>query len=145
MKSCSERCSASLSRVHPAAFRQSDRALTRRRLILVLGLGALSPVFPAFTQQERRTRRIGFFSAANLQVNVSRLAAFREGMAELRWVEGRDYDIDARYADGVSETTAGIAAALVASKPDLLLASADGSIGPLAQRTKTIPRTRPRA
>ena len=110
----------------------------RQALGLTLaGIAALS--FPALAQPERRVWRIAYLATANIQAAASSLTAFREGMAELRWVEGRDYVIDARYADGVSEAIASIAAELVASRPDLLLVPAEGAIGPLAQRTKTIP------
>jgi putative ABC transport system substrate-binding protein len=74
-----------------------------------------------------------------VQNNAPWLAAFREGMAELRWVEGRDYVIDARYANGVSEVRASLGAELVATQPDLLLTSGEQGVGEFAQRTKTIP------
>ena len=112
----------------------------RRRQILsltVAGLAALS--LPALAQSERRVRRIRYLSAGGLQNNAAWLAAFRQGMAELRWVEGRDYVIDARYANGVARALPGLAAELVATQPDLLLATADDSVRQLAQRTKTIP------
>jgi len=94
---------------------------------------------PALAQSERRVRRIRYLSAGGLQNNAAWLAAFRQGMAELRWVEGRDYVIDARYANGVARALPGLAAELVATQPDLLLATADDSVRQLAQRTKTIP------
>ena len=112
---------------------------TRRQVLghVVAGLAALS--LPALAQQERRVRRLGYLSAGSAESNAPWVAAFRQGMAELRWVEGRDYVLDERYASGVSQALAGLAAELVATQPDLLLAAADGSIGPLVQRTKTIP------
>jgi putative ABC transport system substrate-binding protein len=60
-------------------------------------------------------------------------------MAALRWVEGRDYVIDARYANGVSQALEGLATELVATQPDLLLTVGDTTVRPLAQKTKTIP------
>ena len=74
-----------------------------------------------------------------MESNAAWLAAFRRGMTDLRWVEGSDYVIDARYANGVSNAIAGLAVELIAAQPDLLLAAGDGSIGPLVQGTKTIP------
>ena len=113
---------------------------TRRRLLVVLGPGTLLAAFPSLARpQERRVRRIGYFSAGSAQVSAGWLTAFREGMAELRWVEGRDYVIDARYANGVSQAVASLADELVASRPDLLLTPADAAVRVLAQRTKTIP------
>jgi len=113
--------------------------MVRRRLLLAFGAGSLWVVLPAFGQQEKRVRRIGYFSGGSLQSNAAWLAAFRLGMAALRWVEGRDYVIEARYANGVAEAGPGLAAELVASQPDLLLAPGDERVRLLAQRTKTIP------
>ena len=112
----------------------------QRRQILRLtaaGLAALS--LPALAQPQRRVRRIGYFIPASVQSSAAWLAAFRQGMAELRWVEGRDYVIDARYANGVAQVLPGLAAELVATKPDLLLTTGDLVVRLLAQRTKTIP------
>jgi putative ABC transport system substrate-binding protein len=112
---------------------------TRRELLIALGACSLSVVLPALAQQERRVRRIGFFGSASLQTNAAWLAAFRAGMLELRWVEGRDYVIDAHYADGVAQVMPGVATKLVASQPDLLLTGGDEALRLLAQRTKSIP------
>jgi len=60
-------------------------------------------------------------------------------MLELRWVEGRDYSIDARYANGVTHALPGLAAELVATRPDLLLVAADENVRLLEKSTKTIP------
>ena len=112
---------------------------TRRKLLLlVLGAGALA-AHPALAQQEKRVRRIGYLSGSSAQDNAGWLGAFRQGMAELRWVEGRDYIIDARYANGISQAQANLAAELVGSKPDLLLPTSDIGTHLFAQRIKTIP------
>ena len=113
--------------------------IARRKLLLAFGAGSLSVFVPALAQQEKRVRRIGYLTRATAQSNVPWLAAFREGMSELRWVEGRDYAIDARYANGIGQAMAGLAAELVAAQPDLLLTTGEGAIIPLAQKTKTIP------
>ena len=109
----------------------------RQFLIASIGLVTLSPF--AHAQTERRLRQIGYLSQANAQVNAARLAAFRAGMMELRWVEGRDYSIDARYASGVTHALPGLAADLVATRPDLLLVPSDEDVRLLTQSTKTIP------
>src|SRR6186997_330426 len=93
----------------------------RRRQFLIATIGLATLSVSAHAQTERRVRQIGYLSQASVQVNAARLAAFRAGMADLRWVEGRDYAIDARYANGVLNALPGLAAALVATQPDLLL------------------------
>ncbi len=84
-------------------------------------------------------RRIGFLTTGIATAAATLLAAFRTGMTDLRWLEGRDYSIDARYANGVAQASAGLAAELVATNPDLLLTTGELAIRTLAERTKTIP------
>ena len=110
----------------------------RRLLIATMGL-VVTPFLPVHAQTERRVRQIGYLSQTNVQVNAARLAAFRAGMLELGWVEGRDYNIEARYANGVTHALPGLAADLVAARPDLLLVPSDEDVRLLAQSTKTIP------
>ena len=110
----------------------------RRRQFLIATIGLVTSL-SAHAQTERRVRQIGYLSQASAQVNAASLAAFRAGMMELRWVEGRDYSIDARYANGLTQALPGLAADLVATRPDLLLVPSDEDVRLLAQSTKTIP------
>ena len=111
----------------------------RRRQLLIAAIGLATSALAARAQNERRVRHIGYLSQASAQVNATRLAAFRAGMMELGWVEGRDYSIDARYANGVAQALPGLAADLVATRPDLLLVPSDEDVRLLAQSTRTIP------
>jgi putative tryptophan/tyrosine transport system substrate-binding protein len=111
----------------------------RRKLLFVLGAGALASGLQARAQPPAKVRRIGYLSLSNAETAAAWLAGFRAGMLELRWVEGRDYVIDPRYADGVAQVAPGLAAELVETRPDLLLANGDAGVRLLAQRTKTIP------
>jgi putative ABC transport system substrate-binding protein len=114
-----------------------SQVLRRHFLITAAGLAVLS--LPALAQTEKRVRRIGYFTTGSLQSNAAWLAAFREGMLALKWVEDRDYVIDARFANDVVQAGSGLVAELVATRPDLLLTSGEGAAIPLAQKTKTIP------
>ena len=107
--------------------------------MLIAAIGLVTPSLSALAQTERRVRKIGYLSQASARVNAARLAAFRAGMLELRWVEGRDYSIDARYANGVTHALPSLAAELVATRPDLLLVAADENVRLLEKSTKTIP------
>jgi len=115
------------------------KQIRRRQFLLAVGAGSLSLSLPALAQQEKRVRRIGYLGPATLQSSVGSLAAFRQGMAELGWVEGRDYVIDARYANGVAQAGPALVAELLALQPDLLLTNADENVRLLALKTKTIP------
>jgi putative ABC transport system substrate-binding protein len=111
----------------------------RRRQFLIATAGLAVSSLPAFAQQEKHVRRIGYLSGSYAQNNAVWLAAFREGMAALRWIEGRDYVLEDRYANGIAEVRARLGAELVATQPDLLLASGEQAVSELTQRTKTIP------
>ena len=113
--------------------------ITRRSILLAFGAGTLVASLSALAQQEKRVRRIGYFSGSNAEGTATWLAAFREGMAELRWVEKRDYLIDARYADGVVQAGKDVAASLVATQPEVLLTPTDEAVRLLAQTGKVIP------
>src|SRR4051812_45902987 len=76
--------------------------MNRRRLLIALGAGALASSNPAFSQPAGQPRRIGFISllsrASYLQ--TGRYAAFLQGMNEQGFVEGRDFIVESRFADG---------------------------------------------
>ena len=112
----------------------------RRKLLIALGSGALVIPCAARAQQPpAKPRRIGYLTLGSAESNAHYLVAFRAGMAALKWVEGRDYVIEARYANGVAQAVTALAAELVAQQPDLLLTAGDGSLRALLQQTKTIP------
>ena len=114
--------------------------MQRRRLLCLAASGLAALSLPVLAQTGPQVRRIGFLVLASARTSPAAwLAAFRQGMLELHWVEGRDYVIDARFANGVAQALPGLAAELVATRPDLLLAPGDEAARLLAQRTKTIP------
>jgi putative ABC transport system substrate-binding protein len=117
------------------------RKVRRRQFLLGAGAGCLSLSLPALSQQEKRVPRVGWLllAGAGNPASKSFLGAFRKGMGELKWVEGRDYTMDVRYANGNAQAVPGLLDELVASRPDLLIAPADDSVRMLKQRTKTIP------
>ena len=80
--------------------------------LIALGIAPLA----ALPQQEKRARRVGVFFLTSAEASSNWLAAFRGGLAELGWVEGRDYAIEARYANGVAQSGPALAAELVATR-----------------------------
>lgn len=114
--------------------------MNRRDTVLALvALGALP--LATLAQQPAQVRRIGWLSLGSAANPASRLflAGFRKGMGELKWVEGRDYAIDIRYANDNPQVVPGLADELVASRPDLLITPGDAGARMLKERTKTIP------
>src|SRR5215831_20087009 len=75
--------------------------IARRKFLAMLGGAAAWPL-AAGAQQGDRVRRIGMLLgiAENDLEAQSRVAAFRKGLRDLGWVEGRNVNIDYRFAAG---------------------------------------------
>src|SRR4029453_11820181 len=79
--------------------RRGDRARLGE-LNTLLGGGTVAGSVAAHAEQTERVRRIGVltFSAESDQEGQSSVAAFREGLRKLGWMEGRNSEIDIRWA-----------------------------------------------
>lgn len=76
---------------------------------------------------------------ADDSVNQRRLAAFREGLRELGWEEGKNLKIEIRWATGDAGRARDYARELVALAPDVILATNTPTARALKQATETIP------
>jgi putative tryptophan/tyrosine transport system substrate-binding protein len=92
-------------------------------------------------QQAERVRHVGllFPFLANGSQSKDRLAAFKYGLQQLGWIEGRNLAIDARWYAGNIDDNRKNAAELVALGPEVIVASGSATVGPLLQATRTIP------
>ncbi len=86
-------------------------------------------------------RRIGVLlpAAADDAEFQTRLAAFHQGLGQLGWIIGRNVRIDTRWATANAADIRRHAAELVALTPDVILAHASTTVGPLLQATRTVP------
>ena len=84
---------------------------------------------------------IGFLSFRSANESASAEAAFREGLSEIGYSEGRNVHIAFRWAEGQTERLPGLAADLVDNLHVAVIASTGGSPSALAAKaaTKTIP------
>lgn len=89
----------------------------------------------AHAQQARKMARIGYLS--NLSGPHPGLAAFREGLHELGWIEGKNIEIEYRYAGGSAEKLAEQANDLVGLKVDAIVAGAGNAPIIAAKRLTT--------
>src|SRR3954469_15799291 len=115
-----------------------------RRRDFIGGLGGAAATWPlaARAQQDERARRIGVLvaSPANDAEWQARVAAFKEGLAQLGWTEGRNVRIDTRWATTNADDLRKHAAELAASTPDVLVgASGTTTVAALLQATRTVP------
>jgi len=67
------------------------------------------------------------------------IAAFRDGLQKLGWMEGRNIRIDARWPAFDAESRQRFAKELIALQPDLILSHTTPTTAALLQQTRTIP------
>ncbi len=115
--------------------------MQRREFIMLLGGAAAAWPFAVHAQQTERMRRIGILlpAAADDAEYQARLAAFLQGLALLGWSIGRNVRIDTRWATTDAAEIRRHAAELAALAPDVILAPAATTVGPLLQATRTVP------
>jgi putative tryptophan/tyrosine transport system substrate-binding protein len=110
----------------------------KRRGTIVALMALVSVPFAAGAQQTTRIPRIGFL-AGNLAAGQHLAAAFRQGLQELGYVDGRNIVIEYRDAKGDSDRLPALAAELVALKVDVILAAGTQHVQAAKQATSTIP------
>jgi len=102
-------------------------------IIALMGAGVIAEAQPA------RVPRIGFLMTASSSASFARLEAFRQGLRELGYVEGKSIVIDWRSADGNAERSREHAAELVRLKPDVIITAGANSTRAAKAATTTIP------
>jgi putative ABC transport system substrate-binding protein len=104
-------------------------------MVLIIFAAALT----AEAQQPTKVFRIGFLNAGSLASSAARQAAFRQGLRELDYVEGKSIVIDHRYAEGKFDRLPALAAELVRLKVDVIVTGGGISTRSAKDATVTIP------
>src|SRR5262245_15887059 len=116
--------------------------LKRREFITLIG-GAASWPLAAKAQPAEQIRRIGALMnlAADEPEGQSRVTAFVQALGQLGWIEGRNMQIDYRWAHAGRDVDLfhKYAPELVALAPDVILASGFPSMAALQPITRSVP------
>jgi putative tryptophan/tyrosine transport system substrate-binding protein len=115
--------------------------LRRRDFIILLGGAAAASPLAARPRPAERMRRIGVLMGypegdPQAQANIT---ALLQGLQNLGWIEGRDVQIDYRWAGGDPDKARIFARELIALMPDLMVSSTNQVTQILQQETRTIP------
>jgi putative ABC transport system substrate-binding protein len=116
--------------------------MRRRDFINLLGGAVAAWPLAARAQQPARLRRVGFLMNLDPSNTEAQdwLAVFRQSLAQLGWVEGRNIQLDVRWASGGDRVEIRRHATdLVAQAPDIIVAGGTADMGPLLETTRTIP------
>ena len=112
-----------------------------KKNITVLNLCAMlfALSLPVEAQQPTKIPRIGFLFNVAPSPGSARREAFRLGLRELGYVEGKTIVIEWRYAEGKLDRLRELAAELVRLKVDIIVTAAPGSTRAAKEATATIP------
>ena len=100
----------------------------RRKLIIALGARGLVWPMASFAQQPPvRVHRIAVLGVASAATYARQIDALRAGLRELGYIEGKNLEIEFRWADGKVDQLARLAAELISTKPDVLVTSGPGN------------------
>jgi putative tryptophan/tyrosine transport system substrate-binding protein len=93
----------------------------------------------AQAQQAKKVPRIGYLTVASLSSNVARVEAFRQGLRELGYVEGKNIVIEWRSGEGKVERQGELAAEVVRLKVDVIVTSGTTMTRAAKEATAAIP------
>ena len=109
----------------------------RRELLIALGASALVAPLGSFAQQQDKVWRLGVLETTS--TNSVFLPAFRKGLRDLGYVEGKNLIIEYRSADGRLERLAELATELVRAKVDVIVPRATNASLAAKNATGVIP------
>jgi len=111
--------------------------MTRRGLLAALGAAAVAK--SSIAQAQTRVPHLAYFGLGAEGSETSTTSGLRAGLAELGYHEGHDIIIEYGYADGSEEKLKKLAAAVIAERPDLILAPGSIVTKVIKELTTTIP------
>jgi len=110
---------------------------TRVFAAFLLAVAAAGP--PVDAQQAPKITRIGYLSGATSAVSSHFVDAFRQGLRELGYAEGKTVVLEVRYSEGRVERLPELARELVGLKVDVIVTGNDAATAAVRRETQTIP------
>jgi putative tryptophan/tyrosine transport system substrate-binding protein len=119
---------------------KSERTSMAKKIIfLALCSLLLAPCSAVDAQQPTKIPRIGFLAGTKPAPVAARVAAFRQGLRELGYVEGKNIIVEYRYAEGKADRERELAAELARLKVDVIVSAGPTVTRALKEATSTIP------
>ncbi len=112
---------------------------TRRNVLLAGGISALIAHRVSHGQTAANTRRVGWVSLGSITSPAEAYVAFREGMRDLGWLEGKNVAYRPAYADGDVRHLDVLANRLIAQNVDVIVVGNATTTRALQRATATIP------
>ena len=111
----------------------------RRKFLGALGAAVTWPFGALARFSGKKQTLIAWLSGSVSKVAGIGADAFLDGMRELGYVDGRDFDMVSRYAEGFADRLPALAEEIVGLKPDVIMAAAVNAAVPAHTATSVIP------
>ena len=133
-------CSAQVQakKAQPCVRREGEMNKRKLGSFAICGL-LFALCHPVEAQQPTKVPRIGFLSSVSPSTISARVEAFRQGLRELGYVEGKNIVVEYRYAEGKLDRLSELAGELVRLKVDVIVSAAPTLTRAAKQATTTIP------
>ena len=125
------------SKICPDLLRRIQNRKVRWVFVVAVTFALYGPVAQA--QQSGKLPRIGFLLDTPAETAGARIEAFRQGLRELGYIEGKNIIIELRSAEGKTERRAEISAELVRLQVDVIVSAGPTITRVLRETTSTIP------
>ena len=118
-----------------------QKTVSNRAKAIGFALCALLSVLwrPVEAQQPKKVPRIGYLAGASASADTVRYEAFRQGLRELGYVEGKNIVIENRNTEGKFDRISELAAELVRLQVDVIVTTGSNTTGAAKKATTTIP------
>jgi putative ABC transport system substrate-binding protein len=121
------------------AAKTPEEVMTKTFFALALCAMLFAICSSAEAQQPTKVPRIGFLNANSPSIIAARLEAFRHGLRELGYVEGKNIVVEYRWAEGKIERLPDLATELVRLKLDVIVTASSTVTRAAKEATSTIP------
>lgn len=111
------------------------RNIRRRQFLIATGAFVASPL----AEPQEQLWRIACLFGGSPRTHSRALDAFRIGLADHGWIEGRNVTLELRWADGRMDRVPSLAAEVVRSNPHVIVAAANPVIAEVRKATQSIP------
>jgi putative tryptophan/tyrosine transport system substrate-binding protein len=113
--------------------------ITRRNVLLAGGIGLLVAHRVSHGQTAASSRRVGWVSMGSKASPADVYAAFKQGMHDLGWLDGKNVEYQTAYADSDVNRLDALANELIRQKVDVIVVGNATTTRALQRATKTIP------
>jgi len=113
--------------------------ITRRSILLAGGIALLVARRLSYGQPAATIRRVGLLSLSSEVAGAHLRAAFKQGMQDLGWIEGKNIEYRFVYANGAVDRMDALAGDLIGEQVDVIVLSNAQAARAAQRATRTIP------